>query len=84
MNTIQLEKRGSAALSLAYVASGRIESYVASGQHSWDMAAGIVLVEEAGGKITDFEGLPYTMKTREWLITNEAIHNQMVELLKIQ
>ena len=48
------------------------------------MAAGIVLVEEAGGKITDFEGLPYTMKTREWLITNEAIHNQMVELLKIQ
>lgn len=79
-----IRKTGSAALSLAYVASGRIESYVASGPYSWDMAAGIVLVEEAGGKITNFEGLPYTMKTREWLITNEAIHNQVVELLKIQ
>ena len=75
--------RAPVALSLAYVASGRIESYVASGQYSWDMAAGIILVEEAGGKITDFEGQPYKMSTREWLITNNLIHNQMVELLKL-
>ena len=47
------------------------------------MAAGIILVEEAGGKITDFEGHPYKMSTREWLITNNLIHNQMVELLKL-
>ncbi len=44
-----IRKTGSAALSLAYVAAGRIESYVASGPHSWDMAGGILLVEEAGG-----------------------------------
>jgi|TARA_B110000914_G_scaffold206992_1_gene203306 myo-inositol-1(or 4)-monophosphatase len=79
-----IRKTGSAALSLAYVAAGRIESYVASGQHSWDMAGGILLVEEAGGKITNFEGEPYTMETREWLVTNRAIHDKMVELLKLE
>ena len=78
-----IRKTGSAALSLAYVAAGRIESYVASGQHSWDMAGGILIVEEAGGKITDFEGHPYTMGTREWLISNGTLHDTLVELLKI-
>ena len=78
-----IRKTGSAALSLAYVAAGRIESYVASGLHSWDMAGGILIVEEAGGKVTDFEGNPYTMGTREWLISNGALHDTLVELLKI-
>ena len=79
-----IRKTGSAALSLAYVAAGRIESYVASGQYSWDMAGGILIVEEAGGKVTDFEGHPYTMSTREWLISNGALHDTLVELLKIE
>jgi len=79
-----IRKTGSAALSLAYVAAGRIESYVASGQHSWDMAGGILIVEEAGGKITDFEGQPYTMRTREWLVSNGALHDTLVDLLKIE
>ena len=79
-----IRKTGSAALSLAYVAAGRIESYVASGQYSWDMAGGILIVEEAGGKVTDFEGHPYTMGTREWLISNGVLHDTLVELLKIE
>ena len=78
-----IRKTGSAALSLAYVATGRIEGYVASGQHSWDMAGGILIVEEAGGKVTDFEGNPYTMGTREWLTTNGVLHDTLVEFLKI-
>ena len=78
-----IRKMGSAALSLAYVATGRIEGYVASGQHSWDMAGGILIVEEAGGKVTDFEGNPYTMGTREWLTTNGTLHDTLVEFLKI-
>jgi len=78
-----IRKTGSAALSLAYVAAGRIESYVASGLHSWDMAGGILIVEEAGGKVTDFEGHPYTMGNREWLISNGALHDTLVEFLKI-
>jgi myo-inositol-1(or 4)-monophosphatase len=79
-----IRKTGSAALSLAYVAAGRLESYVASGVYSWDMAGGALLVEEAGGKITNFEGGPYTMESREWLVTNGVIHDQMVELLKLE
>lgn len=79
-----IRKTGSAALSLAYVAAGRLESYVASGVYSWDMAGGALLVEEAGGKVTNFEGGPYTMESREWLVTNGAIHDQMVELLKLE
>ena len=79
-----IRKTGSAALSLAYVAAGRLESYVASGVYSWDMAGGALLVEEAGGRVTNFEGSPYTMESREWLVTNGAIHDQMVELLKLE
>ena len=78
-----IRKTGSAALSLAYVAAGRIESYVASGLHSWDMAGGILIVEEAGGKVTDFEGNPYTMGTRELIVSNGALHDTLVEFLKI-
>ena len=47
------------------------------------MAGGILIVEEAGGKVTDFEGNPYTMGTREWLISNGTLHDTLVELLKI-
>ena len=47
------------------------------------MAGGILIVEEAGGKVTDFEGNPYTMGTREWLTTNGALHETLVEFLKI-
>jgi myo-inositol-1(or 4)-monophosphatase len=47
------------------------------------MAGGILIVEEAGGKVTDFEGHPYTMGTREWLISNGTLHDTLVELLKI-
>ena len=78
-----IRKTGSAALSLAYVAAGRIDGYVASGLHSWDMAGGILIVEEAGGKVTDFEGHPYMMSNREWLISNETLHDTLVKLLKI-
>ena len=78
-----IRKTGSAALSLAYVAAGRIDGYVASGLHSWDMAGGILIVEEAGGKVTDFEGHPYMMSNREWLISNGTLHDTLVKLLKI-
>ena len=78
-----IRKTGSAALSLAYVAAGRIDGYVASGLHSWDMAGGILIIEEAGGKVTDFEGHPYTMSNREWLISNGTLHDTLIKLLKI-
>ena len=47
---------GSAALSLAYVASGRLDAYIERGLKPWDFAAGLLLVQEAGGCVTDYKG----------------------------
>ena len=60
-NLIALEKEiqsvrklGMAALTMAYIGAGRLEGYIVSGAHSWDMAGGIAILEEAGGKITNY------------------------------
>jgi len=51
-----VRRAGSAALDLAYVACGRFDAYFEAGVHTWDMAAGVLLVREAGGKVCDFKG----------------------------
>ena len=51
-----LRRMGSAAIDLAYVACGRFEGFYEYNLHAWDMAAGVLLVREAGGIVTDFEG----------------------------
>ena len=53
-------KLGMAALTMAYIAAGRLEGYIVTGAKSWDMAGGIAVLEEAGGKITNYKGEPYT------------------------
>ena len=53
-----IRRLGSAALELAYVAAGRIDAYFERSLKPWDYAAGILLVEEAGGKVTDYKGKP--------------------------
>ena len=53
-----IRRLGSAALELAYVAAGRIDAYFERSLKPWDYAAGILLVEEAGGKVTDYKGNP--------------------------
>lgn len=78
-----VRRQGSAALDLANVASGRLEGFWELGLKPWDTAAGIVLVEEAGGKITDYEGNPYDIYGPGVLATNGAIHEQMIKELKL-
>ena len=75
---------GSAALHLAYVSCGRLTGFWELDLAAWDIAAGSLLVMEAGGKITDTQGNPYTLRTRNTLATNgkEEIHNEIVRLLK--
>jgi myo-inositol-1(or 4)-monophosphatase len=68
---------GSAALHMAYVAAGRLSGFWEIGLNSWDMAAGALLVQESGGSVTDTEGNPYTLKVRNVLATNGAIHDQL-------
>lgn len=72
---------GSAAMHLAYVASGRLTGFWEDGLHPWDLAAGYVLVTEAGGRMTDRSGKPYTLETGNFLATNGAVHEDVLAVL---
>jgi myo-inositol-1(or 4)-monophosphatase len=67
---------GSAALHLAYVAAGRLSGFWEIGLNAWDMAAGALLVTEAGGSITDTEGNPYHLGVRNVMASNGNIHRE--------
>lgn len=76
-HTQGMRRLGSAALDLAYVACGRFEGYFEYNLNSYDVAAGALLVAEAGGKVTDFNGGNSYLFGREILATNAHIHKQM-------
>ncbi len=75
-----VRRAGSAALDLAYVACGRLEAFWEFNLNPWDTAAGILLVEEAGGQVTDFAGNPCKLDSREILASNGLIQAELVEL----
>jgi myo-inositol-1(or 4)-monophosphatase len=75
-----VRRLGSAALDLAYVAAGRYESFWEFNLNPWDTAAGILIVEEAGGKVTDFVGNHYRLDSKEILASNGKIHAELVGL----
>ena len=78
-----VRRMGSAALDLAYVAAGRFDGYWERGIKPWDIAAGIVLVQEAGGKVSDYNLKSVDVKTDRILATNGLIHDTVSqELLK--
>jgi myo-inositol-1(or 4)-monophosphatase len=79
--TASVRITGSAALHLAYVAAGRLEAFWEPGLSPWDYAAGALLVEEAGGRITDMQGRAFHLDCRDVLATNGRIHDEMVRLL---
>mgnify|MGYP001166228850 FL=1 len=73
---------GSAALDLAYVAAGRYDGFWETGLSSWDMAAGIVLVREAGGYVTEINGKKKMMKSGSILAANDQLHLPLGKLLR--
>ena len=77
-----VRRAGSAALDLAYVASGRLDGFWEFNLNPWDTAAGILLVEEAGGRVTDFSGNKFKLDSREILASNNLIHNELVGLFE--
>ena len=77
-----IRRLGSAALDLAYVACGRFDGFWEGKLNAWDMAAGVLLVTEAGGCWTDYNGNPSTVYNPKMLATNGRIHQQMVDVLK--
>jgi myo-inositol-1(or 4)-monophosphatase len=75
-----VRRDGSAALDLAYVAAGRFEGFWEFGLRPWDTAAGVVIVEEAGGSVTDLGGRPYEIGGASILATNGLIHGEMMRI----
>ena len=72
-----VRRAGSAALDLAYCAAGRIDAFWEFNLNPWDTAAGALLVTEAGGRITRFDGEPFLLDSRELLATNGLLHSQV-------
>src|SRR6202048_2918430 len=77
MRSHGVRRDGSAALDLASVAVGRFEGFWEFGLKPWDTAAGVLLVEEAGGKVSDFSGQPYQLGGPMILATNGLVHEEM-------
>ncbi|CAM3671278.1 inositol monophosphatase family protein [Cohnella lubricantis] len=75
---------GSAALHMAYVAAGRLSGFWEIGLNSWDLAAGSLLVEEAGGKVTDLNGEPYHLGVRNVAASNGAVHGELLKALQVE
>lgn len=81
MNTRRL---GSGSLDLAYVSAGRTDGVVIPPPDvsQWDIAPGALLVQEAGGKVTDYEGNPWTLKSESAIATNGVIHEQLIKAIE--
>lgn len=77
-----LRAAGSAALTLAYVAAGWNDAYFQPGLRPWDAAAGVLLVNEAGGRCTTLKGDPYRVRFSDCVATNGWIHDELLRLLK--
>ena len=75
---------GSAALGLTYVACGRLDAYIHPCLYPWDVAGAIVLVQESGGKITDWQDRPATIETKVVAAANETLHGQFLKLIQGQ
>ncbi len=77
-----VRRLGSAALDLCYLAKGVFDGYWEMNLNPWDICAGILLVEEAGGMVTDFNNQQIDMYTKKILATNGRIHQQMLDILQ--
>jgi myo-inositol-1(or 4)-monophosphatase len=78
LRTHGVRRAGSAALDLCNVASGRFEGFWEFNLNPWDTAAGVLIVEEAGGKVSDFSGGEFQIASRETLATNGLIHQALL------
>jgi myo-inositol-1(or 4)-monophosphatase len=76
-----LRRTGSTALNLAYVAAGRCDGYYAYDNHVWDVAAGVLLVREAGGVLTNADGSVYDPYTADAVASNGPLHPTLLQAL---
>jgi myo-inositol-1(or 4)-monophosphatase len=82
MRAQSVRRDGAAALDLAYVAAGRFDAFYEEGLRPWDVAAGVLLVEEAGGRVTHYDGSPFRVYTPPIAASNGLIHEAMLDVLR--
>ena len=81
MEAQAVRRDGSAAIDLAYLACGRFDGFWEDGLNAWDVAAGVLLIAEAGGRVTDFVGAPLDIYTPKVIASNGLIHDAMMKVL---
>jgi len=81
---VPVRRLGSAAIDLCWVAAGRFDGFYEHKLQAWDSAAGFLMVEEAGGKVTDFNGHYYSVYQPHLLATNGKIHEEMLQVINNQ
>jgi len=81
-NSAGLRRFGAASLDMAYVAAGRYEGYWETGIKPWDIAAGIIMVREAGGYVSDIAGGQQMMTTGSVVAANDQMHKQLLDMVK--
>jgi len=79
-----IRKLGSAGLETAWVAAGKGEAYFSTRIEPWDVAPGVLLVQEAGGKVSDFQGNSWKPQTGDLLFSNKKLHEKILSLLSSQ
>jgi myo-inositol-1(or 4)-monophosphatase len=77
-----VRRLGSAAIDLCYVAAGRMDGFWERDLKPWDIAAGALIVEEAGGRITNWTGAPFTSRGADVLASNGRIHDAMLDVIR--
>jgi myo-inositol-1(or 4)-monophosphatase len=77
-----VRRGGSAALDLCYNAIGRVDGFWEMDLHPWDTAAGVIILEEAGGRVTDFSGGPFSVYGKQIIASNGRIHDEMIRILE--
>ena len=80
--TSSIRRTGSSALNLCYIACGRLDGYWERGLSPWDSAAGLLILKEAGGKITDYKSYGYSHYQSEIIATNGLIHEEIQSIIK--
>jgi myo-inositol-1(or 4)-monophosphatase len=78
---VPVRRLGSAAIDLCWVAAGRFDGFYEHKLNAWDSAAGFLMVQEAGGKVTDFEGNAYSPYQPHIIATNGIIHNSLLQVV---
>ena len=77
-----MRRTGTAAIDLCYVACGRLDGFWELNLNPWDTAAGLVIVQEAGGRVTDYKGTSFSVYQHQLVASNGFIHQEMLGVLR--